>query len=192
MGYTSKDEKLYLSALYLNGWQKIARPDGIQNPSFGTQINYKPSKNLVLNYSTFLGTDKPDSLNAFRQFHNFYLMYEPTSKFGIIAGLDIGRDKFSPNQVGTWYSPVLIFRQSLNDKTRIAFRGEYYSDPNQIIIATGTTNGFQTYGFSSNLDYDLNEKVKFRVEGKMYHSKDKIFANQNNNYSLSTNMSIKF
>ena len=191
LSYTSKNEKLNLSALYLNGWQKISKPNYIQKPSFGTQINYKLSKKLLLNYSTFFGTDKPDSSNAIRQFHNFYLQYEPTNKFGIIAGFDIGRDKFNPTTYGTWYSPVLIIKQSINEKTRIAIRGEYYSDPKQIIITTGTTNGFQTFGFSSNLDYDLNDKIKCRIEGKMFQSKDKIFVNEINNYSITTNMTIK-
>ncbi len=191
LSYTSKNEKLNLSVLYLNGWQKISKPNYIQKPSFGTQINYKLSKKLLLNYSTFFGADKPDSINAIRQFHNFYLQYEPTNKFGIIAGFDIGRDKFNPTTYGTWYSPVLIIKQSINEKTRIAIRGEYYSDPKQIIITTGTTNGFQTFGFSSNLDYDLNDKIKCRIEGKMFQSKDKIFVNEINNYSITTNMTIK-
>jgi hypothetical protein len=191
LGYTSKNEKFNISALYLNGWQKISKPNYIQRPSFGTQINYKLSDKLLLNYSTFLGTDKPDNIIAFRHFHNVYLQYEPTNKFGIIAGFDIGMDKFDSTTYGTWYSPVLIIKQSINEKTKIAFRGEYYNDSKQIIISTGTTNGFQTFGFSSNLDYDLNDKIKFRIEGKLLHSKDKIFTNENNNFSLTTNMTIK-
>lgn len=191
LGYTSKNEKLNISALYLNGWQKISKPNYIQRPSFGTQINYKLSDKLLFNYSAFLGTNKPDSINAFMHFHNVYLQYEPTNKFGIIAGFDIGMDKFNSTTYGTWYSPVLIIKQNINEKTKIAFRGEYYSDPKQIIISTGTNNGFQTFGFSSNLDYEFNDKIKFRIEGKMFHSKDKIFANENNNYSLTTIMTIK-
>lgn len=191
LGYTSKNEKLNISALYLNGWQKISKPNYIQRPSFGTQINYKLSDKLLINYSTFAGTDKPDSIKSFRHFHNAYLQYEPTKKFGIIAGFDIGMEKFNSTTYRTWYSPVLIIKQSINEKTKIGFRGEYYNDPKQIIISTGTTNGFQTFGFSSNLDYDLNNKIKFRIEGKILHSKDKIFAKEKNNFSLTTNMTIK-
>jgi hypothetical protein len=146
---------------------------------------------LLLNYSTFFGTDKPDSLDSFRQFHDFYLQYEPTNKFGIIAGFDIGTDKYNATSYGTWYAPVLIIKQSINRKAGIALRGEYYSDPNQVIISTGTANGFQTFGFSSNLDYEFNDKIKFRIEGRMFHSKDEIFENENNNYSLTTNLTIK-
>ena len=191
LSYVSKNENLTLSALYLNGWQKISKPNYIRKASFGTQIIYKLSPKTLLNYSTFLGTDNPDSINAFRHFHNFYLQSETTNRFGIIVGFDIGTDKFNPTAYGTWYSPVLIIKQSINEKTRLGFRGEYYSDPKEIIISTGTLNGFQTFGFSSNVDYDINKKVRFRIEGKMFRSKDKIFANENNNYSVTTNMTIK-
>ena len=190
--YTNKSEKFNASFLVLNGWQKIKTPDYFKQPSFGLQLNYKPNAKLILNYSNFIGNDRPDGIDSWRLFHNVYAIYEPSNTFGIIAGFDIGMDKLDTTIDGTWYSPVLIVKQSLNDKTKIAVRGEYYSDQKQIIISTGTANGFQTYGLSSNIDYDLNSKIKFRIEGKMYHSKAKIFANENQNYTLTTNMTIKF
>jgi hypothetical protein len=80
----------------------------------------------------------------------------------------------------------------LNDKTKIALRGEYYQDKNQIIIATNTPNGFQTSGISTNLDYKLNDKVQFRIEGKMYLSKEAIFVDgAARNYSITTNMTLR-
>ena len=38
LGYTSPNEKWYLSALVLNGWQRIQRVDGNTTPAFGTQV----------------------------------------------------------------------------------------------------------------------------------------------------------
>lgn len=189
--FTSQNQKLNLSALYLNGWQQITKSIDLHRPSFGTQITFIVTIKLIFNYSTFLGSDYPDRFNAFRQFHNFYIQFEPTEKFGIIAGYDIGRDKFNDDRYGIWYSPVIIIKQRINKKTKIAIRGEYYSDPKQIIISTGTTHGFQTFGFSSNLDFSINDKIKIRIEGKIFHSKDRIFVNKNDNYSLTTNMTIK-
>ncbi|QYS91717.1 outer membrane beta-barrel protein [Flavobacterium covae] len=69
-----------------------------------------------------------------------------------------------------------------------AFRAEYYNDKNQIIVPTGTPNGFQVLGFSSNLDYELSEKLKFRFEAKAFNAKDRIFNNDNNNYSVTTSL----
>jgi hypothetical protein len=192
LSYTNKSEKFNASLLVLNGWQRIKTPDYFKQPSFGLQLNYKPNTKLTLNYSTFLGNDRSDGIELWRWFHNLYAIYEHSNEFGIIAGFDIGMDKLDPTRYGTWYSPVLIMKQRVNEKTKIALRGEYYSDPKQLIITTGTTNGFQTFGLSSNVDYDFNSKIKLRIEGKMYHSKDKIFVNENRNYSLTTNMTIKF
>ncbi len=193
LSYTSKNETFFLSALYLNGWQKIRKPGFIQRPSFGAQVTYKPSDKITLNYSNFIGTDQPDSIRSLRHFHNFYLQYEPTGKFGVIAGFDFGMDKVNQGKYGSWYSPVLIVRQSISNKARVAVRCEYYHDSKQIIIRTGTTNGFQTVGFSSNFDYDINEQIRVRAEGKIFHSKEKIFSQNtsNNNYSLTTNLTIR-
>ncbi|MDY3362994.1 porin [Riemerella anatipestifer] len=191
VGYTNRKENLNISFLVLNGWQRIQKPDFIQKPSFGIQANYKPNENLTLNYSNFIGSDKPDSLKSFRKFHNFYLQYELTKKFGIIAGFDIGSDKNNLGKYGTWYAPVLILRQNISSKIRIALRGEYYYDKEQVIISTGTANGFQIFGLSSNFDYEITEKLRLRFEGKMYQSKDNIFQNNNTNYSLTTNMTIR-
>ena len=191
IGYINKKEKLAVSFMVLNGWQRLQKPDYTQKPSFGLQVNYKPNEKLTFNYSNFIGSDKPDSVKSFRHFHNLYLQYEPTKKFGIIAGFDIGSDKNDLNSYGIWYSPVLILRQSINTKTRVALRGEYYNDKEQIIISTGTSNGFQTFGLSSNFDHDITDKIRVRFESKIYHSKDKIFKNNNNNFSLTTNMTIR-
>ena len=192
LGFTNKKENLNLSFLVLNGWQKIRKPDYIQQPSFGLQVNYKPNENLVLNYSNFIGSDQADSINAFRTFHNLYLQYQPKSKVGVIMGFDIGTDKYNLNDYGIWFSPVLILRYSLNERMKIALRGEYYDDKNEIILTTNTYNGFQVSGISSNFDYKINKHVEFRIEAKIYDSKDKLFQrNQHQNYSLTTNLTMK-
>jgi Putative beta-barrel porin-2, OmpL-like. bbp2 len=191
--FINKKENLTLAFLVVNGWQKIKKPDGFQSPSFGMQLNYKPSQNVILNYSNFIGTNKADSLQAIRTYHNFYIQYEPKNKIGFLAGFDVGTDKYNPTNYGVWFSPVLIVKYAISDKLKIALRSEYYNDKNQTIIETNTMNGFQIWGVSSNLDYKINNKIDCRFEGKMYSAKDKIFANiANENYAVTTNMTIKF
>jgi hypothetical protein len=193
LSYTSKNEKLLLAGYYLNGWQRIQKPNGIQKPSFGMQLNYKPSQSVILNYSNFVGTDKPDSLSALRIFHNVYMQFEPSEKWGIIAGFDWGTEKMGASSFQHWYTPVIIIRKAWGDHVKTALRGEYYSDKNQIIISTGTTHGFQTLGISANIDYDVNEKVKLRLEGKWYSSQDAIFdeGTQRQNTSMTTSLCIR-
>ena len=192
LSYTNKKETFSGALLVLNGWQRVIKPDYLHRPSFGLQLTYKPQSNFTINYSNFIGTDKPDSLNAWRIFHDIYVVYEPIKQFGITAGLDIGTDKYDAKNYGVWYSPVVILRYNINQKFRLAARGEYYVDKNQIIVTTNTSNGFQTFGASANFDYQINDKLLWRIEGKGYFSKDPIFNfAQKNNFSITTALSVK-
>jgi hypothetical protein len=198
LGYTSKNEKLYLAAMYLNGWQHIQKLPGNNTPAFGTQLTYKPTSKVTLNWSTFAGNEKPDTLAQWRYFNNFYGQFQITEKFGIIAGFDIGMQqmKKDTNAYNNWYSPVLIIQYKPTEKIRIAARGEYYSDENGVIIATGTPNGFQTLGYSLNLDYAIRDNVLWRIEGRGLNSVDKIFTMDNKpsnqNYFITTSLAISF
>lgn len=194
LSYTSKNEKLYASFLVLNGWQKIQKPNDMQRPAFGVQLTYKPNEKLTLNYSNFQGSDKPDSFYARRLFHNAYAIYEASEKLNIIAGFDFGTDKYNLQNYGYWFSPIIMARYLLTEKSKIALRVEHYNDANQIIVTTNTTNGFQTYGFSANYDLAINKNLLWRIEAKHYLSKDKIFDNgyHHNNNNLMTSLSLKW
>ncbi len=176
--YTSDNGKWLVSGLALNGWQRITRVSGNSLMSWGTQIQFKPTDKILLNSSTFIGTDKPDSARLNRFFHNFYGIFNVTDKFGVTAGFDIGTEEKAPgsDSSNTWYSPVLILKYAFNDKWGIAARGEYYSDENGVIIATGTPNGFKTTGFSFNIDHSPAKNVLVRLEFRNLSSKDDIFV----------------
>ena len=167
-----------LAALYLNGWQRIARPVGNTMPAFGTQITWKPSGNVALNYSTFLGSDKPDNDRLVRQYHNFYGIFTVAEGFEITAGFDFGAEqqREGASELNTWYSPVLIARYQLSPRCALAARAEYFEDVDGVIIATGTENGFKTTGFSLNLDYQISDNALWRIEGRVLSSEDAVFV----------------
>lgn len=196
--YTSNNKKWIVSGLLLNGWQRIKRVDGNSLMSYGTQLQYKPNTNTTFNYSTFIGTDKPDSLRQWRYFHNLYGIFNVTNKFGIIAGFDIGSEQKAKgsSDFNTWYSPVLILKYALNSNWAIAARGEYYSDKNGVIIASGTTNGFQTAGYSLNIDYAPTSNALIRLEARSLNSKDDIFSKgngvSNNNTFITSSIAVSF
>ncbi|MBP6333945.1 MAG: porin [Bacteroidia bacterium] len=199
ISYLSDNSKWFLSGLILNGWQHIQRPDGNNTPAFGTQITFTPGSNLTLNYSTFIGNEKPDTSKQMRYFHNLYGILNVTDNFQITAGFDYGMEQVSEGSdvYNNWYSPVLIVRLNLNDQWSVAARGEYYSDEKGVIIATGTSNGFQTAGYSLNLDYKVRENAIVRIEGRAIDSKDSIFNNEdgeavNTNTFVTTSIAISF
>lgn len=198
LSYTTNNGKLQLAALALNGWQRITRVDGASLMSFGTQAVYKPSGKVTLNYSTFIGTDKPDSARLWRYYHNLYGTFQFTDKIGLIAGFDIGTEQktVNSNKHNTWYTPVGVLRITPSAKWAVALRGEYFSDEAGVIIATGTPNGFKTSGFSVNIDYLPQPNVALRLEGRTFNSKDDIFAKgpaaKNTNTAISFSTAIGF
>lgn len=179
--YTSDNDKLLLSAMVLNGWQRITRVNGNSLMSWGTQVQYKPSSKVLFNYSTFIGTDKPDTARQLRIFHNLYGVINISDKTGISVGFDIGTEEKPGNASGvnTWYSPVLIIRQSLSNNWGMAGRVEYYNDRHGVIIPTSTLNGFKTMGYSLNFDYAPAQNILVRLEGRLLNSKDNVFVKGN-------------
>jgi hypothetical protein len=198
IGYTSDNSKWFLSALVINGWQRITRPDGNNTPAFGTQITFTPGKKVTLNYSTFIGNDKPDSVSRMRYYHNFYALLNPTDKFRITLGFDYCMEQKSKSSgdYNSLYSPVLILRCQLADNFALAARGEFYSDENGILIPAGTPNGFQTSSFSLNLDYTPYSNLVWRIEGRTLNSKDKIFIKDHDavhvNTFVTTSLALSF
>jgi len=196
--YTSDNNKWLISGLVLNGWQRIKRVDANSLMSYGTQFQFKPNANITLNYSTFIGTDKPDSARLWRYFHNVYGIFNVTSKFGIIAGIDIGSEQRTKGSkdFNTWYTPVLILKYAVNTKWAIAARGEYYDDRYGVIIASGTPNGFKTSGYSVNIDYAPIPNAVVRLELRSLYSKDNIFTKgssvTNNNTFITSSIAVSF
>lgn len=176
--YITNDGKLTLSGLYLNGWQRIQRQDANSKPAGGVQVTYKPSGNITLNYSNYLGIEGADSVGVRRFYNNFYGIFQVSKAFGLTVGFDYGTQQQAKNSSAYYsvLSPVAIARYQLAQKWAVAGRVEYYKDKNGIFIATNTPNGFQTTGYSLNLDYAPVSNAVIRLEGKVYDSKDDVFV----------------
>lgn len=194
--YTTDDGKWILSGLLLNGWQRIQRINDNNSPAFGHQLVFKPNSKIILNSSSYIGNDKPDSTRQMRYFHNLYGIFQINSNFALTAGLDIGSEQITKgsNDYNSWYSPVVILKFSPNPKHSLAARAEYFSDKHGVIISTGTPNGFKTWGYSVNYDYLIRENVLWRIEGRRFLGKDKTFTKDGNpvntNFFLTTSLTI--
>lgn len=198
ISYTTDDGKWLLSGMALNGWQRITRVSGNSLMSWGTQIQFKPSSRVLINYSTFTGTDKPDSARLSRFFHNIYGILNITDKFGIIANFDIGTEEETSvgSEKNIWFSPALILRYAFNNKWAIAGRLEHYNDKNGVIISTGIPNGFQTTGYSFNIDHSPFKNALVRMEIRSISSKDEIFIRPSgptdNNTFFTSSIAVSF
>jgi len=185
-------------ALVCNGWQRIRRVEGNHLLSFGTQLTYKPSDNILVNWSTFLGTDDPDALRRMRYFNNLYTQWSISPQFGVIAGLDIGwqQKSFKSTAYDKWWSPVIILQYKINSRWKSAFRSEYYQDASGIIISTVSKDGFKTASVSWNLDYNAAANLFCRMEVRYMQSQDDIFEYEssftNKNIILASSLALKF
>lgn len=187
-----------LATIVCNGWQRIKKVSGNSLPAFCTQIKYTKSDKLTINWSTFIGTDDPDSNRRMRIFNNFYVQSQPTKQIGVIAGFDIGRQQTKKNSSRyiSWFSPVIIVRYPFKEKWSTSLRAEYFQDKGGVIIAEKTSFGFQTSGLSLNLDYSPIKNVALRVEGRWLNSNDKIFVrrhkNVHDNVTIVSSIAVSF
>jgi hypothetical protein len=162
------------------------------------KVNYSPNDNLSFNWSTFVGTDDPDETRRMRYFNNFYSQFQWTKKFHFIVGFDLGMQQIAKgsSEYDTWIAPVIIGQYTINKLWKTALRLEYYQDEKGVIIPTETINGFQTTGFSLNIDYAPAQNIVCRLEGRWLYSKDAVFETKtrmaNNNFIIGTSIAIKF
>lgn len=187
----------YFSFVIMNGWQRIQRVEGNSLPSFGTQLKYSPTDDLSLNWSTFVGSEFPDSIRRMRYFNNVFAKFRVSDKLSCVAGFDIGLQQKakSSSDYDSWIAPVIIFNYVINDYWSTAVRYEYYQDEFGATVPVFTENGFQTHGYSLNFDYRPNDKIAVRLEGRNFNSMDEIFAQSNgfssNSFYLISSIAVK-
>jgi hypothetical protein len=196
--YISANEKWTLSGMVLNGWQRITRPDGNNMPAFGHQITWKPSAKVTLNSSSFVGNDKPDSVRQMRYFHNFYGLFQFNDRLGATVGFDIGAEQAAKgsSDYNIWYSPVVIVRARMTNRLTLAARGEYYADPDKVIIASALPHGFQSFGYSLNADVAVQDNFVWRIEGRGLNSQGATFVSNgkrsNTYFFMTTSFAVSF
>jgi hypothetical protein len=168
--YGTADGKLSATALYLNGWQRINRQNGNSQPAGGLQLSWKPVSGVTLNYSNYLGTEGVDSVRVKRFYHNVYAIFQLMEHLGVTVGLDYGTQEKAKgsDEKNEVISPVAIAQYRFTDKWAVAGRIEHYQDKNGIFINTDTPEGFNTTGYSLNIDYAPVANAVLRVEGKVY------------------------
>lgn len=191
------NQKWEMAALVCNGWQRIQSVRGNSILSAGTQLKWMPNEKSNWNWSTFIGTNDPDSIRRMRYFNNFYGQFQLSAKVGLIAGFDIGFQQSArgSNDYKGWFSPVAIVRYRLSTHWYAAFRAEYYQDKSLIVINSPPANCFQVSGFSLNVDYSPIQAISCRLEGRWLSSAEKIFERKSepgrNNVALVASMAVK-
>ncbi len=166
----------------LNGWQNIAETNN--GKAVGLQAAFTPSENISLTYNNFIGNEQSDSLaSRTRFFNDVVLKFSLSPSFQIAGMFDLGlEEKPAGSGNSTWYAAMLLGRLQATLSLALTGRVEYYGDKDQVIVKTGTPDGFQIYGGSITADVIVAPNLIWRLEARLLSSKDRIYP---------TNKSVK-
>jgi hypothetical protein len=193
----SPNEKWELAGIICNGWQQIQRTQGSSIPAGGTQLIFKPSTKTVLNWSTFISSDYPDSIRKMRYYSNLYAQFQPSPKVKCIVGFDFGleQQQKGSQHYSPWFTPVLITQYTFHPKWALTFRAEYYQDKRNVIIPQLTNPGFSTFGASINADYRPIPQIACRLEGRMFLDEHSIYptlgSSSRSNFFVTASLAIQ-
>ncbi|WP_233266139.1 porin [Myroides fluvii] len=178
LSYGTPNKKWLVALHLMNGWQRIQRPEGNSSLALGHQLTYTPNSAWAFTSSSFVGSDSPDVNRKMRYFHHANMTYQLNEDLNLLFGFDFGVQQKEKNGTtySNWCAPLIMGQYKVNNAWRIAARLEYYRDKEGVIIQTETPNGFQTWGYSFNVDYEITTGVLWRVEARSLTSKDAIFT----------------
>ena len=160
-------EKIELEALVINGWQRIAPVQGNSLPSFGTRFTYTGGRSKF-NWSTYVGPEGSDTYRRMRYFSNVYYIQDFGKRFKLILDVDAGIQESSTwsDSYDQWMGLAGIFRTELGRRSAFAFRGEWYTDPEDNITPFIILGADAAAGFSVNYDRKIAGGVLWRTEAK--------------------------
>jgi hypothetical protein len=158
----------------LNGWQNILETNN--DKAIGTQIIFHPCDRFSLTHNIFLGRE-----TALRFFQDLIIKYRMAKNWETNITLDLGIQGGS-----FWYGTSFMNRITLNEGTYLGLRLEYYSDKDGVIVPKVTSNGFQVWGASANLDVQLTSELLWRNEFKFLQSRDAVFPSSSGTSDLTS------
>lgn len=184
--------RVSLAVLYLNGWQRMQRPEGYSAPCFGTQVNVTSRSGTQWNWSTFVGSNTPDSLGLWRFYNNFHMVANDDTT-GLTLGFDIGLQETAEGGVSGWFGPLAMMRQHLGGGWYGVSRVEFFADEDRVIMPTSRP----ILSASVGTDKRITAAVLWRIEARWMGNDDAAFMDRNgraanDNWAFTTALTAKF
>lgn len=164
LSYSTKNEKWNISALLLNGWQRINSHVDKVRPGSGTQINFTPNKIITFSWNMYAGNVN----GGLRIYNNIYMLYSGAGRISGAVSFDVALQNSTHGKQRLAYAPVLIAGFRCSDKIKSAIRLESYNDSRSAIIST--VSGFRIYSASVNFDWAPAPFITMRAEYKYGNS----------------------
>lgn len=160
----------------VNGWQKISENNA--DKSFGMRLEWSVSPHISLGYYNLIGNDEPDTASAQVRFYNGLTVKWSSNEWTVMATVDGGRQDTPDKKPPSWWGGALIARAQTTEHTGFSARVETFSDPKQVLVATGVTSPFRAIGASIGFDFTMSEGAVWRTEYRALRSPDDIFIDR--------------
>jgi putative OmpL-like beta-barrel porin-2 len=156
----------------MNGWQNISENNA--SKAIGVRVDWQVSPPVTLAYGSFFGNERPvgtpTKTRAFQQV---------MAKADVGGGVSLqGQADYGREAGRDWFGAVLVGRKALSTAVAVAVRVERYSDPDQIIVVTGTTAGLVTNGGSLGLDVAGRDGLLWRTEVRGLRARAPLFPSR--------------
>ncbi|GAB4437242.1 MAG: hypothetical protein OHK0011_20290 [Turneriella sp.] len=167
--------QLKLQLHLLNGWQVITPPN--RDKSVGTQISYEFSPKFRIIHNGFAGNVAPDETTTqYRFYSNLIFEVNPFRSLAFALSADAGAQKNATNNdYLAWYTGAFYVHWLMNNEFSSALRLEYFIDRSEVLVTTGTVNGFSVGGLTANFDYAPTEMYRLRLEYRNFFSRDAVY-----------------
>jgi hypothetical protein len=162
----------------INGWQNISETNS--DKALGARLDYSPSSRVTFSYDAFAGNEAPDTApSRLRVFQEGVVQAALTQRLGLRLTYDYGIQRHAPaSGTATWSGYAIVARLQTSDRVSVAARFEGYSDPEQVIVATGQSYGLRATGGSLNLDISPHAKLLWRTEARLLRATDPLFPDR--------------
>lgn len=158
----------------INGWQNISETN--TDKALGTRLDFTLRDGLVATHYAFVGNEV-GLLRAFTGVGVSGVLSEGTM---VAANVDAGRqDAAAGDDADNWLGGSLMLRRQVSSRTALVLRGEWYDDPNQVIVATGAGQpSLRAAGGSVGVDVSPRAGVSWRNELRFLSASDALFPDR--------------
>ncbi len=175
-------KKLNAYAYLINGWQVIQ--DNNTAKSIGTQLEYRPNKTMLFNWTTYIGDERSSAHPDYRMryFNDFYWIWNSGKKWTATSCFYYGIQQRSSSSTASWWQANFIARYSFTTIFSLSGRIEHFDDPSGVIVQTVTgATRFRTTSLGLCGNIQVHKMALFRLEYREFLSLDKVYQDKNSN-----------
>jgi hypothetical protein len=170
----------------INGWQQIQ--DHNEQLSLGTQLEWQPGKNHIINWNTYIGNEKSIDHPNFgtRYFTDLYWIGKLGKKWDVSACVYAGVQRYTtlrtdslmpiPDHADykqyTWWNANVQVKYAFNSKLSLSGRLEWFDDANNIFQTPmhHAIKGYRTGSYGFCLNRKIEDHALLRLEYRRFFS----------------------